>query len=168
MYGCVQQSGHGTLHSHGDGWDAWTQCHMSSVVSKVQQQTLSSVVVVVVAAVVSVVVELLDVVVVVVVTGAPEVFRQTHVPLGRHTEALPGAHGRSWLHCPASAQLVQRQTPAASQRGIRAAPRTRRHHRAQSSWVWHRPNRRDCRVQMPCVHVGLKFPCSMQSAVPEQ
>lgn len=96
MYGASQHSGHGTSHSHGDGWDAWTQCHVLSI-WKMQQQTSFGSVVVVLATVVSVDVVLgdvvlVDVVAVVVGVGA---FRHLHEPRGRQTGARPGAHVRS-------------------------------------------------------------------------
>jgi hypothetical protein len=85
VYGASQHSGHGTSHSHGDGCEAFTQCHVLSI-WKMQQQTSFGRVVVVLATVVSV--DVVEVVVVVldVVVG---VFRHLHEPRGRQTGARP-------------------------------------------------------------------------------
>ena len=91
VYGWSQHSGHGTAHSHGDGWEECTQCQVLSI-WKTQQQTSFASVVVVLSVVVSVDVVVVTVVVVDVVCGD---FRHLQAPFGRQDGVRPAAHVRS-------------------------------------------------------------------------
>jgi hypothetical protein len=132
-----------------------------------QQHVVSAGTVVVVVAVVSVLSVVVVMVVVLVDAGSMR-FRHTHAPLGAHAGFRPCGHARSGPHSASSPQLVQTQSPAASQRPGCALARPRRQRAAQSSSVAHRPKARRCRVQTPATHVGLTFPGAMQSAEPAQ